>query len=202
MVFMDDKRFIGIFPTEAEAILKVQELKIQGYKADDIYAVAKNENEVSLLRGHTDVEVKSTDGAETGWVDRFMTFLSGEEPIRDALVKMNLSAAEIDRYYQEVERGNILLYVDKDYGVLYDSGANIVSAADPNLGPNPLNPPTDTDNQEEDYPAMNEREQVEIETNTDISQQANIDQQQKEKSDELQTKDNNPYTNADDDSRY
>ncbi|CAM4123672.1 YflT domain-containing protein [Lederbergia lenta] len=202
---MDDKRFIGIFPVEEEAILKIQELKIQGYEADDIYAVAKDENEINMLRGRTDVDVQSADGAETGWVDRFISFLSGEEPVRDALGKMDLSGAEVERYYQAIENGNILLYVDKEYGTLYDSGANIVKPADPNLGPNPLNPPIDSvdpvdDTKDDSY--MEEREQVKVQTDTDISQQASMEKQQKEKSDELQTKDNNPYTNPDEDSRY
>ncbi|MEK3888159.1 general stress protein [Bacillus sp. FSL K6-3431] len=202
---MDKKKFIGTFPTEEEAFLKIQELKIQGYEADDIYAVAQGEKEISMLRGQTDVDVQSSEEVDVGWLDKFIAFLSGEEPVREALEKMGASDAEVKRYYQEIQNGNILLYVDKDYGVLYASGANIVKPADPNLGPNPLNPPLDPSTQvnntgSESY--MSEEERLNVQTDTDISQQARIDKEQKEKGDELQTGDDNPYTNADKNNRF
>ncbi|MBS4204919.1 YsnF/AvaK domain-containing protein [Lederbergia citrea] len=139
---MDNKTFIGTFHTEEEAINKIQELKSQGYDGNDIYAIAKDDDDISMVRGRTDAEVQSTGG---NWIDRFISFLSGEEPVRGALRNMGLSDADADRYYGDIESGKILLYVDKEYGNLYASGSNIVTEADENLGPDPLNRETNYD---------------------------------------------------------
>lgn len=133
---MDNKTFIGTFQSENEVIRKIEELKAQGYEENDIYVVAKDENDISMVRGRTNAEVQSADGS---WIDRFMAFLSGEEPVRGALLNMGLSESEANRYYNDIQDGSVLLYVDKEYGRLYDTGSNIVDPADENLGPDPLN---------------------------------------------------------------
>ncbi|HZG73810.1 MAG TPA: YsnF/AvaK domain-containing protein [Chondromyces sp.] len=132
---MDNKKFIGTFNTEAEVIDKIQELKAQGYTNDDIYVVAKDEANVSIVRGRTDADVQAAGGS---WMDRFMAFLSGEDSVRGGLQNMGLSNEDIDRYYTDIQNGSILLYVDKNYGRLYDNGS-LVDKADDNLGPDPLN---------------------------------------------------------------
>lgn len=225
---MDNKTFIGIFHSEETAIRKIQALKAEGYAVNDIYAVAKDEDNISMVRGRTDVDVQAVSEAEPSWLDRFMAFLSGEEPVRAALTKIGLSDEEIMHYYQDIEKGSILIYVDKEYGTLHDAGSNIIETADPNLGPNPVNPSTDYGNNPpfdtrnlgqnevassldseppntnvtlgtEDDSFLTEEEH--IRTEQDISQQASIEEELNE-ADELQTKDNNPYTNAEEDSRY
>lgn len=227
MKFMDNKTFIGIFHSEETAIRKIQALKAQGYAVNDIYVVAKDEDNISMVRGRTDVDVQAVSDAEPSWLDRFMAFLSGEEPVRAALAKIGLTDEEIMSYYQDIENGSILLYVDKEYGTLHDAGSNIIETADPNLGPNPIDPtpnygntpPLDAGFEEnevassldseppntsvtfgsEDDSFLSEEDR--IRTDEDISQQASIEEELNE-ADELQTKDNNPYTNAEEDSRF
>lgn len=113
-----DKKIIGIFHSEEEAIRKVEELEKQGYDASDIYAVAKDEDNISMVRGRTNIDIKSTGG---NWFDRFVGFITGEEPVREALHHAGLDGPEMDDYYNEIDNGGILLYVDKDYGRMYDS---------------------------------------------------------------------------------
>ncbi|WHY81942.1 YsnF/AvaK domain-containing protein [Siminovitchia fortis] len=113
-----DKEIIGIFHSEEEAIRKVEELETQGYDASDIYAVAKDEDDVSMVRGRTNIDVKSKGG---NWFDRFVGFITGEEPVREALHNAGLDGPEMDDYYHEIDNGGILLYVDKEYGRIHDS---------------------------------------------------------------------------------
>jgi uncharacterized protein (TIGR02271 family) len=113
-----DKKVIGVFHSEEEAIRTIEELKAQGYENSDIYAVAKDEDDISMVRGRTNVDVRSAEG---NWFDRFVSFITGEEPVREAMRNMGLSGPDMDRYYREIEDGGILLYVDKEYGERYST---------------------------------------------------------------------------------
>ncbi|MBM7649892.1 uncharacterized protein (TIGR02271 family) [Bacillus ectoiniformans] len=138
----NDKKFIGVFNNQTEVIRKIDELKAEGYDASDIYAVAKDKDNISMVRGRTGAEVESA-AHEASWMDKFMAFLSGEDEVRGGLNHMGLSDADSDRYYRDIETGKILLYVDKDY---YDNNyrdRTLTNAADPNLGPDAFG--TDSD---------------------------------------------------------
>lgn len=113
-----NKKVIGVFHSEEEAIRKVEELEAQGFNTSDIYAVAKDEDNISMVRGRTNIDVKSTGG---NWFDRFVGFITGEEPVREALHNAGLDGPEMDDYYRDIDDGGILLYVDEDYGGMNDS---------------------------------------------------------------------------------
>ncbi|HEY9576183.1 MAG TPA: YsnF/AvaK domain-containing protein [Pseudobacillus sp.] len=138
----NDKKFIGVFDNQAEVISKIEQLKLEGYAETDIYAVAKNADHISMVRGRTGVEVES---AETGasWMDKFMAFLSGEDEVRGGLRNMGLDNMEVDRYYNDIDNGKILLYVDRDYDQLYQD-RTLTNDADPNLGANTFGMNRDT----------------------------------------------------------
>jgi uncharacterized protein (TIGR02271 family) len=129
---MENKTFIGVYHSETELIAKIDELKTQGYAEEDIYVIAKDKDNISMVRGRTGADVQTAGGS---WLDRFMAFMSGEEPIRGAFRNMGVSDAEADRYYTEVENGGTLLYVDREYGGRYEEG-HTAAAIDPNLGGN------------------------------------------------------------------
>lgn len=114
---MANKKYIGSFRTEQEVIDKINELKLEGYVEEDIYVVSNDKDSLSIVRGQTDVDLSTVEG---NWLDKFMAFMSGDEPVRAAFLKMGFTAEESDRYYNEVKSGSILLYVDKDYGTIYD----------------------------------------------------------------------------------
>ena len=132
---MVDKRFVGTFQSEHEVLNKIDELKVEGYSEEDIYVVTNNEDSLSIVRGQTDVDLKSAEG---NWFDKFIAFLSGDEPVRAAFNDMGLTEEESSRYYNEVKNGSILLYVDQEYGRTIDERQNefLNSYSDPNLGAN------------------------------------------------------------------
>ena len=132
---MADKRFVGTFQTEHEVLSEIDGLKAEGYSEDDIYVVTNDEDSLSIVRGQTDVDLESPDG---NWLDKFIAFISGDEPVRTAFSDMGLTEEETNRYYDEVKNGRILLYVDHEYGrTTFDRQTEFLNNySDPNLGSN------------------------------------------------------------------
>jgi len=114
---MANKKYIGSFKTEEEVLAKINELKLEGFVENDIYVVSNDKDSLSIVRGQTDVDLSTVEG---NWLDKFMAFMSGDEPVRAAFLNMGFTDEESDRYYNEVKSGSILLYVDKEYGTIYD----------------------------------------------------------------------------------
>lgn len=107
---MENKEYIGIFHSIDTLLYKITELKTQGYKESDMYAVTNKEDTVSMLRGRADAELHGV-AAENG-LNQFNLFLSGEEPILDAFARMGISEQRSRVYYDEIKAGGIALFVD------------------------------------------------------------------------------------------
>lgn len=117
---MANNKFMGTFDSETEVLKKIEELKATGSKEDDMYVMARDEDQISMVRGRTDVDYKSSEG---NWMDKFMGFLSGDDSTREAFSGMGLDKDESDRYYNEVQNGKILLFVDQEFGASYEGNA-------------------------------------------------------------------------------
>lgn len=107
-----NKTFIGVFYNDTDLLDKIEELKLTGYLDDNIYVIAKNETDVSMLRSRTAADVHA---AYETWTDRFMGFLTGENHVRQMMHGVGLDDDEINRYYEEVQHGGRLLYVDEGW---------------------------------------------------------------------------------------
>lgn len=109
---MSDRRMIGLFQTEQEVMHKVEELKAAGEAEKNMHVVAKRDGEISALRDHTDVNAESGI-RDVNWLDRVKAFLHGSDRIRDELRNMGLNDAEAEQYYDAIDEGQILLYIDR-----------------------------------------------------------------------------------------
>ena len=118
---MANNKFMGTFDSESEVLRKIEELKNQGISEDHMYVMAHDKEQLSMVRGRTDVDYKSAEG---GWMDKFMGFLSGNEPVREAFSGMGVDEQEADRHYRDVQNGKILLFVDQEIGLDYDAKDN------------------------------------------------------------------------------
>ncbi|WLV24158.1 YsnF/AvaK domain-containing protein [Aciduricibacillus chroicocephali] len=114
----DNKRYIGTYRSERELLNKINEMKAQGFKEDDLYVVANNEDKVSMVRGQTDVDLTSPEN--TSWMHKFKSYFTGEEPVMEALSGMGFSDEEARRYYSEAQTGGLLLFADRDQGKRFD----------------------------------------------------------------------------------
>lgn len=117
---MANDKFMATFDTETEVLKKIEDMKAQGSREEDMYVMARNEDQISMVRGRTDVDYKSSEG---NWMDKFMGFLSGNEPTREAFSNMGVDQSEADRYYNDVQNGKILLFVDHEFGANYEGDA-------------------------------------------------------------------------------
>ncbi|MFD1861773.1 DUF2382 domain-containing protein [Planococcus chinensis] len=115
---MANNKFMGTFDSETEVLRKIEDLKAQGISEDHMYVMAHDKDQLSMVRGRTDVDYKSAEG---GWMDKFMGFLSGNEPVREAFSGMGVDDQEADRYYRDVQNGKILLFVDQEIGDTYSN---------------------------------------------------------------------------------
>ncbi|WP_052455667.1 YsnF/AvaK domain-containing protein [Bhargavaea cecembensis] len=118
---MDNKKYIGTFRSEQEVMNRIEELKAQGYKEEDLYVVTNDADKISMLRGRTDVELQGVNEHQN-WLDKFMDFLGGEEPVHKAFTDMGFTDEESNRYYDEAKSGGILLFADREYGSAHTSG--------------------------------------------------------------------------------
>ena len=133
------RNYVDTFQTEQEVLRKIEELKLEGYAEDDMYVMARDKDELMLVRGRTDVDLESSEG---NWMDKFKAFVTGDSPVREAFNRMGLEREAAERYYDDVRNGAILLYADSDFG-----GA---ATADPNYIDENIAPPTGLeDNQPE-----------------------------------------------------
>ncbi len=133
------KRFIGMFHTEPELLAKVEKLKAEGYSDHQIFVIAKSEDDVKMLQSRTDAEVQTT---HESWLDKFMDFMTGEDRVRSMMDDLGFNEEEKAGFYQDVNNGSMLLYVDEtsdmpgqhqEVGKPFGIGEN---AGDPNLGAN------------------------------------------------------------------
>lgn len=111
---MTDKKFIYVYYEEEDLLWKINDLKEKGYKEEDMYIIVKDKENLLMTKGGMEVNVESA-GLES-WKDRFASFLLGDKPIRDALLRIGLSEGlseeEADKHYTDVITGGMLLYVD------------------------------------------------------------------------------------------
>ncbi|PID14286.1 hypothetical protein CSV63_13385 [Sporosarcina sp. P34] len=137
---MGKNRYIGMYYNETDLVNRLDELKREGWPEDDIYVVVKNEDQLTMLRSRTDAEIKSADDS---WWDRFMGFVSGEDHVRRMVDSLDFGTEDTVRYYQEIEQGGMLLYVDsgeanRHYMDNTEFYGRIGKSTDVNLGANGL----------------------------------------------------------------
>ncbi len=111
-------KLIGTFDVQAEVIHEIGELKTQGYREQDMYVIALNGQQLQMVQGQTDVHLNTDEG---DFMDKFKSFISGEDPTKDALIQMGLSEAEAEEYYKQIQSGKIVLYIDSEYGMNYQN---------------------------------------------------------------------------------
>ena len=117
-----DNKLYGIYNNEMELQEEMDRLRAQGYGEEDMYIVSNHEHQLSMYRGVTSY---TNETKEESWWDRFKAFMMGEDLVRDQyFTQMGLTDEERNRYYDELQAGKYLLYVDKHYGNYFDEGKN------------------------------------------------------------------------------
>ncbi|KOS67110.1 hypothetical protein AEA09_14750 [Lysinibacillus contaminans] len=115
-----DNKLYGVYNNEMELQEEMDRLRAQGYGEEDMYIVSNHNEQLSMYRGSTSYVNETKEGS---WWDRFKAFMMGEDLVRDQyFAQMGLTDEERNRYYDELQAGKYLLYVDKHYGSYFDEG--------------------------------------------------------------------------------
>ena len=117
-----NNKLYGIYNNEMELQEEMDRLRARGYGEEDMYIVSNHNQQLSMYRGSSSY---MNDEKEGSWWDRFKAFLLGEDLVRDKyFTQMGFSDEGRNRYYDELQAGKYLLYVDKEYGTYFDEGAS------------------------------------------------------------------------------
>jgi len=115
-----DNKLYGVYDNLVELQEEMDRLRAQGYSEEDMYIVSNRNQHLSMYRGSASYE---NDVKEESWWDRFKAFMMGEDLVRDRyFTQMGLTDEERNRYYDDLQAGKYLLYVDKNYGSYFDEG--------------------------------------------------------------------------------
>lgn len=106
---MTPKTFVGLYDTEPALLAAIEELDAKGIDPENMYVIARNEEDVDMLRRRTSEDIQSVP---SNWLDRFIGYISGENHVRSMLVEVGFDEADLRRYEAEIKQGKWLLYVD------------------------------------------------------------------------------------------
>lgn len=106
---MKAKTFVGLYDTEEALLAAIEELDEKGIDPEDMYVIARKEEDVEMLRRRTSEDIQS---APSNWLDRFIGYISGENHVRSMLVEVGFDEADLRRYEAEIKQGKWLLYVE------------------------------------------------------------------------------------------
>lgn len=119
----NNDKLVGTFELQAQVFKKIEELKEQGYREEDMYVVAKDGANVDTLKGTSGINVTSGDH-DTNWKDKFKNLFSSDDTERSSYRSINDDTSYDSDYGSHVENGRILLYVDRDYAGTYGTSTS------------------------------------------------------------------------------
>ena len=103
------KTFIGSFPNSERLAAKIFELKHNGVEERDLFVGMKDELAVDELRSNA---LKEGDESPYNLFNHFLGFLTGEQNVRRLLKESGFSEDEAKRYFDAVQEGALLLYMN------------------------------------------------------------------------------------------
>ncbi|WP_191992000.1 general stress protein [Bacillus aerolatus] len=160
---MANKIVIGLCKTEFDAIRRIEELKVEGYNMDQLYAVTKDADFNLLLQNRTGAEVTS---AGPTIMEKVKSIFTKDKPIKEYLLDFGLSEKDAEAYHQDVDDELILLVADEHDEANRETAA-AQAASNENKGV--TNPPLPTKAETERRQRIQEREQTEKPYLTDDS---------------------------------
>lgn len=104
-----NKTFIGSFPNHERLMSKILELKHEGVEEQDLYIVMKDELAIDELRSNA---LQEGEDSPYNLFNHFMGFLAGEHNVRRLLKDSGFSDNEAKHYFDAVQEGALLLYMN------------------------------------------------------------------------------------------
>lgn len=105
----ESNRRIEVARTEDEMYERLEQFKLEGYAESDIHVISSDRNHMHTLNRYSEV---STHEAGT-FMDRFKSWFSGDDAIKEGLRKMDLTDSETERYARDVATGGFVLFTEQ-----------------------------------------------------------------------------------------
>lgn len=110
----NNDKLVGTFELQAQVFKKIEELKEQGYREEDMYVVAKDGANIDTLQDKTRTNITSGD-KDSNWKDKFTNLFSSDDTERNSYRNVSDDDTHDSDYGTHVENGRILLYVDQNF---------------------------------------------------------------------------------------
>lgn len=107
---MSKRRFVDTYQDEAALVSKIEQLSQDGYDENDLYVVARDKDQVSLVKRNTDAKVEE---ASASWMQKFAGVAEGEQEVKRALLDLGLADDDVNRAYGDILNGGYALIVDE-----------------------------------------------------------------------------------------
>lgn len=107
---MSKRRFVDTFQDEAALVAKIDQLTEEGYVESDLYVVARDKDDVSLVKRNTDAKVEA---ASANWMQKFAGVAEGEQEVKRALLDLGLADDNVNRAYGDILNGGYALILDE-----------------------------------------------------------------------------------------
>jgi len=135
------KSIVAVYETPQETIDAIERLTAKGYEAED-FSVVTNRTDTDYLESRTDANIASAEDNESaGFFERLKSYFTMEDlgfgANESKTADIDIPAAELDQYSDQLEEGKFLLAVEGDANEIT---ANIADDY-PNMRPlNDVNP--------------------------------------------------------------
>ncbi|EPE63229.1 hypothetical protein L479_00435 [Exiguobacterium sp. S17] len=107
---MSNRRFVDTYKDEAALVAKIEQLSQDGYDEKDIYVVARDKDNVSLVKRNTDAKVEE---ASASWMQKFAGVAEGEQEVKRALLDLGLADDDVNKAYGDIMDGGYALILDE-----------------------------------------------------------------------------------------
>lgn len=125
---MDKKgnKLFGFFGGQMEVQEKIEELKNEGYPSDNMYVIAKDNEQINALRSYSEIHFSTEQDGE--WIEKFKEMFSGNHSLRNVFEEMGFSSEEAEDFNRRIENGEIFLFADDEVYDESDREAGISAA--------------------------------------------------------------------------
>lgn len=107
---MSRRRFVDTYQDEAALVDKINQLTERGYEERDLYVVARDEQDVSLVKRDTNARVEE---ASANWMQKFAGVAEGEREVKRALLDLGLADDDVNQAYVDILNGGYALILDE-----------------------------------------------------------------------------------------
>ncbi|WP_203332375.1 general stress protein [Planococcus beigongshangi] len=105
-----EKKVLAVVFSEEDLNKKIETLKAEGYREQDLHLVAESSDRLASLENMTGAEGEEVNSFK----DKFKGFITGEGSIREGVKSLGLDEQETERYTSDLAKGGILIYTETE----------------------------------------------------------------------------------------